>query len=227
MTVSQNTYLFPLIRHLSKRVTPFFINSPITANQITCSSLVSGLAAAWCAMKGNMFWDTAAGILLLIAYILDNCDGEVARIKKQCTTFGMQFDTFVDWVVHSSLFVGLGIGVALRFDNNLWFWLGVSASIGGTINYIIGLIIHAQEKPTSVSEDPLSSDEPNEDFNKPINFSDWFVYIFRELFRADFCFIFLALVIFEITWVLVIASAIGSQIYWILLFYKGAKDFHA
>ena len=34
-----------------------------------------------------------------MTYVLDNCDGEIARLKDQCSTFGMWFDTLVDWIV--------------------------------------------------------------------------------------------------------------------------------
>jgi hypothetical protein len=36
----------------------------------------------------------------------------------------------------------------------------------------------------------------------------------------------LALALFDVTWVLVPAGAIGSQVYWITQFAQGANDFH-
>ena len=226
MSVFRKTSLFPLIRNLSKLVTPVFARFPITANHITSASLVSGLAAAWCVTKGIAVWDAAAGILFVITYILDNCDGEIARIKKQCTTFGMQFDSFVDWVVHTALFAGLGIGAAARFGNDLLFWLGVVASVGCTINYIVGLILDARDKNAIESEEAWPAKEIRTTHREPEGLSDWVLYIFRELTRADFCFIFLAMALFDQTWALIPAGAIGSQVYWISQFFNGANDFH-
>ena len=44
---------------------------------------------------------------------------------------------------------------------------------------------------------------------------DWFLYVFRELCRADFCFLLLLLAAFDIAWVLLPAAAIGAQVYWL------------
>ena len=177
-------------------------------------------------MRGDAFWDIAAGVLFVVTYILDNCDGEIARIKNQCSTFGMHYDTFVDWVVHTAFFAGLGYGVAERFDNDLWFWLGAVAAAGGTINYGLGFFREAGGKAVQESEDAPDNPEAGETHREPEGLSDWVLYIFRELTRADFCFIILALAVFDVTWVLVPAGAIGSQVYWITQFVRGANDFH-
>jgi len=116
MNETAKTPLFPLVRHLSKLVTPALIRLPVSANQVTAASLVSGLIVAWCVTRGEPAWDIAAGVLFVVTYILDNCDGEIARIKDQCSNFGMHFDTFVDWVVHTAFFAALGYGVSERFD---------------------------------------------------------------------------------------------------------------
>ena len=104
--------LFPLIRHLSGRVTPVLARFPVSANQITAVSLLFGLGCAWCLMQGGRAFAVAGAALLVIDYVLDNCDGEIARLKNQCSEFGMRFDSFVDWIVHAVFFAALGIGVA-------------------------------------------------------------------------------------------------------------------
>lgn len=226
MNATAKTPLFPLIRHLSKFATPVFMRLPVSANMITTASLVTGLAAAWYVMQGTQGGDLAAGALFVITYILDNCDGEIARRKGQCSTFGMRFDSFVDWVVHTALFAGLGIGAAARFDHDLWFWMGMVAAAGGTINYIVGFIMDARDKAAAVSEEAWEASKTGETNREPEGLSDWALYIFRELTRADFCFIVLALAFFDVTWVLVPFGAIGSQVYWITQFAQGANDFH-
>ena len=226
MNAIVKTPLFPLIRHLSKFATPVFMHLPVSANMITTASMVTGLATAWCVTLGTPGGDIAAGALFVITYILDNCDGEIARLKDQCSNFGMRFDTFVVWVVHTALFAGLGIGAAARFNNEWWFWLGMVAAAGGTINYILGFILDARDKAAAVSDEAWEASKTGETFREPEGLSDWALYIFRELTRADFCFIVLALALFDVTWVLVPAGAIGSQVYWITQFAQGANDFH-
>ena len=226
MSTTLKTPLFPLVRHLSKFATPVFMRLPVSANQITTASLVLGVAAAWCVAQGNQNQDIAAGVLFVLAYVFDNCDGEIARLKDQCSNFGMRYDSFVDWVVHTALFAGLGYGVAARLDNDLWYWLGIVAAVGGTINYILGFILDARDKAAAESEEAWEAGKTGETYREPEGLSDWALYIFRELTRADFCFIVLALAVFDVAWILVPAGAIGSQVYWITQFAKGANDFH-
>jgi phosphatidylglycerophosphate synthase len=226
MTETRKIFLFPLIRHLSKLVTPVFIYLSVSANQITTASLLTGLASALCVMKVDMIWDITAGLLLVVTYILDNCDGEVARIKNQCSTFGMQYDTFVDWVVHSALFAAMGYNAAQLFGNNLWLWFGYLAAAGGTFNYFLGFFLKSCDMDNLKTKDNCEIAIAELDSRSPDGASEWLVFIFRELFRADFCFIFLVLAFFDTIWILVPAGAIGSQIYWITQCFKGANEFH-
>ncbi len=206
---------FPLIRHLSSFATPLLLRMPITANQVTAASLVLGLLAALA-----FAWNAplAGGLLLIATYVLDNCDGEVARTKNQCSEFGRRFDTFVDWVVHASFFVGLGHGVATESHSDIWAWLGYAAGVGSTINYVIGLYFDkadAQEK-TTAPEPP----------HQPQGWLEWTVFVFRELSRADFCFLVLILALLDGTWLLLPAGAIGAQVYWGMQFLSFARRFH-
>lgn len=52
MTVGEKTPVFPLIQHLSMLATPALARMPVTANQITATSLATGLAASWACCKG-------------------------------------------------------------------------------------------------------------------------------------------------------------------------------
>lgn len=211
--------VFPLVRHLSRRATPLLARLPLTANQITALSLAAGLAAAWALTRGDRAGALAAGLLMVACYVLDNCDGEIARLKGQSSTFGMWFDTFVDWIVHTVFFVALGIGIAHAFGQDMWLWMGLVAGAGGTFNFFLGLFIDARERKAGAAPEDRT-------YREPEGLSDWVIYAFRELTRADFCFIVLALAVFDWTWVLLPAGAVGSQVYWITQLVKGARDFH-
>jgi len=221
--------LFPLIRQISYRVSPVLAATPVSANQVTAISMVVGLAAAWYfVLGGYVNYMTGAG-LLLGCYVLDNCDGEVARIKGQSSEFGDKFDTFVDWIVHAAFFAALGIGHADQTGQRLWMWLGFAGAVGSTINYFIGLIMDARFKRQMEAEgeayDPTGRDGI-ETAPVPQTAGQWVVFAFRELSRSDFCFIVLALAAFDLVWLLIPAGAIGSQVYWILQFVRGARDYH-
>jgi len=211
--------LFPLIRHISARLTPLLVRLPVTANQITTASMILGLAVGWLLTRGTAHTDIAAGALLVSAYVLDNCDGEVARAKGQCTTFGMHYDTFADWVVHTAFFIGLGFGVQARLDDDIWLWMGIAAAAGGTINYGLGWLFIYLDK----------EDEPDsaQSHRQPETPAEWLVFAFRELARADFCFLVLALAIPGSLWLLLPAGMVGAQVYWMALCIKNAGQFHA
>lgn len=135
---------FPLVRHLSYRLTPALVRLPVTANQITAASLVAGLGCAWCYMQGGRVWALGGSALFILCYVLDNCDGEIARLKGLQSDFGMRLDSFTDWLVHTAFFVALGIGIGKESGEDLWLWLGWLAAAGATINHILVLTLDAR-----------------------------------------------------------------------------------
>jgi phosphatidylglycerophosphate synthase len=219
--------VFPLVRHLSVRLTPLLLRWPLSANQITSASLVAGLAAAVAVLPGTWGGAVAGGVLLVICYVLDNCDGEIARIKNQSSEFGMYFDTFVDWIVHALFFAALGHGVTEATGEAVWTWLGWAAAAGGTLNYMISLFIEARERRRAGEAYDATGLTAAVEARLPETWWQWTVYAFRELSRADFCFIALALAVFDVAWVLVPLGALGAQVYWLAQFVRGAREFHA
>ncbi len=218
--------LFPLVRQISARVSPVIVQLPVTANQVTAASLAVGLAACWGLMQGGFSWTLGGATLFTLCYILDNCDGEVARFKNQTSRFGDKFDTFVDWVVHAGFFAALGAGVAKESGNDLWLWLGFIAAAGGTINYFIGVAVDARLR-LETGDAPDTNGQKNDDHPPmPENWKQWALMTFREFARADFCFIVLALALIDLTWLLLPAGAIGAHVYWMTQFVRGARDYH-
>lgn len=217
MNAPHPTTRLPLVRVLSRRLTPVLAALPVSANQITALSLVAGLAAAWVLARPGPWSGLLAGALLVLCYVLDNCDGEIARMKGQCTRFGMHFDTFVDWLVHSAFFLGLGLGWSRLTGEPAWLLLGAAAAAGGTVNYVLGLVLDRDED---------GSGAPAGEPAGPRNRREWVLFAFRELSRADFCFIVLGLGALGLQWVLLPAGAIGAQVYWMTRFFRASRRFH-
>ena len=46
------------------------------------------------------------------------------------------------------------------------------------------------------------------------------IFVFREMFRDDFCFIVLVLALFDLIWLLLPVAVIGTHVYWIMLLIK-------
>ena len=209
--------VFPIIRLASLPITGCLLRLPISANIITTVSLTTGLVACYLMTFGTYQMILIGSFLFLLCYIFDNADGEIARAKNQCSSFGDKYDTFVDWIVHAFFFFCLGWGTALVTNNKIWLLLGISGTLGGTINYIIGLL--EEPGPENHSKDPPEGDIP-------VTLIQWFVFIFRELFRADFCFIVIGLALFGFAHYLLPLAAIGAHAYWITRFVNGSRRFH-
>lgn len=217
--------LFPLTRHLSRRLTPVLLRLPVTPNQITAVSLVAGLAGAACFAEGGRGLAFAGAGLMIVCYVLDNCDGDVARAKNLSSRFGHYFDSVADWLVDSAFFAGLGIGVATRLGDRLWLWLGLAAAAGATISYLLelkhdlGVLRAAGDGQTAIVGPAFGE-------SLPANWKEAAVYIYRELSRADFCFLVLALVVGDVLWILLPMGAIGAQVHWLTSLAVGWRRFH-
>ena len=217
---------FPLVRHLSVRVTPVLAKLPVHANRITAVSLLAGVASGVCMMQGERTWGIIGGVLLVICYVLDNCDGEIARLKNQTSRLGMHFDTFVDAAVHTFFFTALGIGVRETTGEDAWLWLGWIAAAGSAINYVISIIVDARDRVADQRPGGSTGREAADQPRTPRRRREWFVFAFREFARADFCFIVLALAVFDLTWALLPAAAAGAHVYWATRFVRGAGQYH-
>ncbi len=219
---SRTTPLFPLIRHVSKRVTPVLLHSQLSANQLTAMSLLFGCAAALMLMRGTHEALLQAAGLLFIAYVLDNCDGEVARARGQVSKFGEVLDDVTDWIVHTVFFIGLGYGHTAITGEPIWWWLGVVAGAGGTFNFFLAQWFKGRDKhESSETEGRGETDDLS-----PTTFVGWLIFAFRELARADFCFLVLILALLDGLWLLLPAGAVGAQVYWMMAFVQEARRYH-
>jgi len=209
----------PLVRHLSFPVTRLLMLTSVTPNQITGLSLAFGLGAGIACLQGDYFSILSGSFLFLICYVLDNCDGEIARLKNMQSHFGMRFDTFVDWLVHTVFFVCVGWGATQATGQGWWFGLGVVTSVGGSINY--GIELYKNKTEPHATELPEEESAPQE---KDTNI-DRFILNAR-IVRSDFCFIVLVLSLGGVLMYLLALAAIGSQAYWGLQFAKAARRWH-
>jgi len=195
------------------------MKTPITPNQITTLGMLFGLAAGLVCIKGDYFSMLIGACLLLICYVLDNCDGEIARIKDMRSIFGMRYDTFVDWIVHAVFFICLGWGATSITGQELWLWAGILTFFGGSVNYGLELYQNRTKPHSSqlTAEETLIQDDDTK--------MDRFVLNAR-IIRSDFCFIVLILSLGGGLWYLLPPAAIGAQAYWALQFTSSARRWH-
>lgn len=213
--------LFPLARQLGYFLSLFLIRLPISANQVTFISMLVGLTGCALFTLGDPTYNIYASLLLVLSYALDYCDGVIARLKGQCSPYGAAFDDFVDWIVDTAIFAGLGYGTWVADSEIWWLWLGLIAAAGSTIDYIVDLIRvnrfigarKADEKkamPGGEQEEQAEEDETGEK-----SLGQKLFYVLHTLSRAEFCFILLVLSAFDVVWVLLPFGAIGAQAFWL------------
>ena len=193
--------------------------TPVTPNQITTLGMFFGILGSLLFLKGDYYSILIGTFLFLICYILDNCDGEIARIKDMRSIFGMRYDTFVDWIVHAVFFICLGWGATSVTGKEFWLWAGMLATSGGSVNY--GLELYQNRTKPHSSQLTAEETAIKEDDSK----MDRFVLNARVI-RSDFCFIVLTLSLGGVLWYILPPAAIGAQAYWGLQFTKSARRWH-
>ncbi len=212
---------FPIARQLGYLLSLIVIRLPVSANQVTFISMLVGLTGCWFFTYGELIWNIYGALLLVLSYALDYCDGVIARLKNQSSPYGAAFDDFVDWLVDTAIFAGLGYGAWIADGNIWWLWLGLIAAGGSTVDYIVDLFRanpfiqarKAAEKAAAqeLQENPVSAEEPEGEKT----LGQKLFYIFHTLSRAEFCFIILILSGFDVVWVLLPFGAIGAQAFWL------------
>ncbi|MEO8699653.1 MAG: CDP-alcohol phosphatidyltransferase family protein [Kofleriaceae bacterium] len=97
-----------LFRPISSRLSRLLIRLPITATQV--SLVVAALVAVgcWLTLDPRPSMMIAGALTILGATYLDCCDGEIARVKLQASTFGAWLDTIVDELSSIAYMVCLG-----------------------------------------------------------------------------------------------------------------------
>ena len=98
-------------RRVSIVFTKIFYHTRLSPDQITVISVFPAILAFFCFITGQIWWIFAGGILIQFSIILDCCDGEVARLRKQFSPIGSYIDPVFDRIVNVFVYLGLGIGL--------------------------------------------------------------------------------------------------------------------
>ena len=84
---------------VSSRVSPFFLKTSITPNQMTIISGLFGVIGSILLISESYFNLIVAAIFIQLYTILDLVDGDIARSKNMQTYFGMWLDIFFDKLI--------------------------------------------------------------------------------------------------------------------------------
>ncbi|QEU77955.1 DUF5941 domain-containing protein [Streptomyces subrutilus] len=134
----------------------------LTPNQVTTASLITALVAAGCAATGERWGYVAAGVLLLVSFVLDCTDGQLARYSLQYSTLGAWLDATFDRAKEYSFYAGLALGAA-RDGDDVWA-LALGSMILMTCRHVVDFAFNeanhdatANTSPTAALSDRLDS----------------------------------------------------------------------
>jgi hypothetical protein len=110
----------PLGRLFGSRVsihlTRLCLSLGISANAVSYAMLVCGLVGGFSLLFGQ-WWSVLGFTLLLLYYIFDCVDGEVARFKGDSNLEMAAFDYLTHYAVKGATFTGLTVGVMRELHN--------------------------------------------------------------------------------------------------------------
>lgn len=101
-----------LNRYLSRPITVVLARTPVTPNQVTIAAGVLGIVAGWLMARGGYWPPIAATVLLQFSAVLDDVDGELARLTRQFSPYGDALDITVDTLTQLAVFAGIAVAVA-------------------------------------------------------------------------------------------------------------------
>lgn len=94
-----------LFRPVANVFVPLLLALRVSPAAVVVLNAVAGLVAALLVARGDLL---AAAVLLQVKTLLDNMDGQLARVSGRVTLSGRYLDTLADLVVNAALFTALG-----------------------------------------------------------------------------------------------------------------------
>lgn len=206
-------------RRISIPISRQLIKFPITPNGVTFFVLLVSFASGVFFARGG-YWSTLLGAALSVAAsILDGCDGEVARLKLQSTSFGCWLETVCDYLYYLFVFGGMALGLAKTSGSNSYLALGGFLCFGAIMSFLVVSFIRQrlsgsqpekflaiwQKKAESRSSNPL------------LYFARQTEFIIRRCF-FPYALLFFAIV--NMTKFAFLATAIGANLVWLIALYS-------
>lgn len=191
-----------LSRPVSRKLTRFFLDTPISPNQITLLSFAMGLASALCFAQGTYQMNVFGGLLLLFSTWVDGTDGEIARLKFMESELGGKLDILCDNIVHFFVFGAIGWGVSEATGDKTYMYLGGLAAIASLTAFI--LLGASIVKKSSQTSTPPTEAQPS---------------LADKLANRDFVNFLMLMTLIDFMHVFIFIAAIGSTFFAVYLTY--------
>lgn len=104
-------YVFVALRRISPYFTKFFIEHGVSANQVSSFAILLTLIASALFIFSNAYLMLVSSMLNLLGHLMDQADGEIARMTNTKTVLG-EFLEGITWhVADFSFFIFFGLGL--------------------------------------------------------------------------------------------------------------------
>ncbi|MFD9608874.1 DUF5941 domain-containing protein [Streptomyces sp. NPDC059083] len=127
----------------------------LTPNQVTTASLLTALIAAGCAATGTRGGYVAAGVLLLVSFVLDCTDGQLARYALKYSTMGAWLDATFDRAKEYAFYAGLALGAA-RDGDDVWA-LALGAMVLMTCRHVVDFSFNEANHDATANTSPTAA----------------------------------------------------------------------
>ncbi|GAA3895548.1 hypothetical protein GCM10023084_55290 [Streptomyces lacrimifluminis] len=127
----------------------------LTPNQVTTASLLTALIAAGCAATGTRGGFVTAGVLLLVSFVLDCTDGQLARYSLQYSTLGAWLDATFDRAKEYAFYAGLALGAA-RGGDDVWA-LALGAMVLQTCRHVVDFAFNEANHDATANTSPTAT----------------------------------------------------------------------
>jgi hypothetical protein len=160
-----NTYL---LRPIAGIIVWALYYTPITPNQVTIVSILSGIIAAIFYLKGTASAFVVAGLLVTLKDILDSTDGQLARAKQLQSRAGRFLDSIGDFVVDAAVFGSIGWTLYKLNDNWLMLFLALLGLIGISlrVSYHVFYQVHFLHLQKQYENNRITEEVQKEDLNQ-------------------------------------------------------------
>ncbi len=126
-----------LNRRMSLLISRLLVGTPVTANLVTLTTLLFGVAAAGLYAVGTYGAMVGGAFLAWFASMLDGVDGELARARFEESDFGCWLEMVCDYLFYIVLFPGMGWGLYQSTGSPVWWWMGLGSSLGTVVSFAV------------------------------------------------------------------------------------------
>jgi len=153
-------------RRLSWPLTRLILKTKLSAGAVSVVSIALGAVGGICFAFNTALWNGVAVALLLLSWVLDCVDGEVARARGAASLDGEFIDACRHQIACPALFAGIALGVVARHPGAVWLLaLGLSSTalstrfVGGMIDQ---MVLAGVRRALRKGEAPGSEDDTSE-----------------------------------------------------------------